>query len=142
MAYPTILHQFFEEVWSQGNESAVEQLIAPDGIIHRLDEAGTEARGPEEFKPFFRRMRAAFPDMRVTVEDYVEQGDKVAARWSARMTHHGDGLGILATGRTVHITGMSFARISNGQIQEGWNNWDVHAMLEQVGLLPKAPSTP
>ena len=140
MAYPTILHRWFEEVWSQGNESVVDELLAPDGIIHRLDESGTEARGPEQFKPFLRRMLAAFPDMRVTVEDYIEQGDKIAARWSVRMTHHGEGLGILPTGRTVNLTGMSFGRVSKGQLQEGWNNWDVHSMLEQIGSLPKTPN--
>ena len=49
------------------------------------------------------------------------------------MTHKGDGLGVRATGKKVKITGMSIARIVNGKIVEGWDNWDRLAMLEQIG---------
>ena len=136
MEHPTLLHRWFEEVWNQGRETAIDELLSEHGMIHALDEAGNDTIGPAGFKPFFEKMRNAFPDMRVTIHDAIQQGDRVAARWTVRMTHRGDGLGVTATGKPVTITGMSFVRTADGKIVEGWNNWDVLSMMQQVGALP------
>lgn len=72
----------------------------------------------------------------VTIEDFVEHGNKVAARWTTSMTHRGDYLELPASGKTVTVTGMSFARIAQGKIVEGWNSWDMLAMRQQIGGTP------
>jgi len=69
----------------------------------------------------------------LTIDDTITEGDKVAARWTARMTHRGDHLGIPATNRQVVITGMSIVRVRDGQIVEGWNNWDIMSLMQQLG---------
>jgi predicted ester cyclase len=56
------------------------------------------------------------------------------------MTHKGDGLGVPASGKQVRLTGITIARIENGQIIEGWDNWDQLGMLEQIGAY-KRPET-
>ena len=77
--------------------------------------------------------RGAFPDIKLVVEDILGAEDKVVVRWSAKMTHSGDALGIAATDKTVRSRGISIARIARGKIVEGWDNWDQLGMLEQLG---------
>ena len=129
----TIVHRWFEEVWNKGRASAIDEMLAEDAMVYGLAEAGVDVRGPAGFKPFHEKLRGAFPDIHVTVEDTIEQGDLIASRWTVRMTHTGDDLGVQATGRRVTATGMTIARVRDGKIVEGWNNWDTLALMQQIG---------
>ena len=104
-------------------------------------EDGVKLRGPAEFVPFAQRIRGAFPDMNVVVEDVFGAGDRVVLRWSGTMTHLGDHLGMPATGKAVQITGITIARIVNKQIVEGWDNWDQLGMLKQIGAYERPQTT-
>ena len=84
--------------------------------------------------PFVERIRGAFPDINVVVEDAFGAKDKVVLRWSATMTHRGDHLGMAATGKPVRMTGITIARIGDKKIIEGWDNWDQLGMLKQIGV--------
>jgi predicted ester cyclase len=66
------------------------------------------------------------------VDDLVAEGDKVAVRWTANMTHMGDGLGFPATSKKVKLSGSSFLICGNGQILEGWNYMDLTRMQLQL----------
>jgi len=124
---------WFEEVWKKGRLSAIDEMLADDAVMHGLGEACQDTRGSDGFKPFVERLRGAFPDIEVTIEQTIEQGDLIASRWVARMTHTGDDLGVPATGRQVSVTGMSIARLENGKMVEGWNNWDMMSLMQQIG---------
>jgi predicted ester cyclase len=76
--------------------------------------------------------------MTVTIDQIVEQGDKVVARWTSTMTHKGDFLGFAPSGKKATITGTSIQRISGGKIVEGWDNWDQLGLLVQIGAVPAA----
>src|SRR5918992_537364 len=103
----TVIRRWFEEVWNRGREDAIDELFDEEGVAHGLaDEAGADLRGPVGFKPFFRRVREAFPEIEVVVEDTVSEGDKVAARCSVRGRHRGDSLGIRATDSPVEFDGI------------------------------------
>lgn len=128
-----VVYRWFEEVWNQGRAESIDALFAEDGISHGLGEAGVEVRGPAAFKPFLERLRGAFPDIHFTVEDTLVEGDRVAARWRAAMTHRGDQLGLPASGRGAEVTGMSIVRIADGKIAEAWNNWDQMGLMQQIG---------
>jgi steroid delta-isomerase-like uncharacterized protein len=104
-------------------------------------EDGDKLRGPEEFVAFAQRIRDAFPDMKLVVEDVFGTEDKVVLRWSGTMTHLGDHLGMAATGKRVQITGITIARIAKKQIVEGWDNWDQLGMLKQIGAYAPPPAT-
>jgi len=130
----TILHEWFDEVWNRGNRDAVERLLAPDAILHNLDEQGGDARGPEEFLVFWTRFRNAFPDTEVVMHDAVQAGDKVAGRWTATGTHRGDQLGFAPTNRRIEIRGMSMAIVRDGKVVEAWNLYDVMTMMQQLGF--------
>ncbi len=131
-----LLHRWFEEVWNKGRTEAIDELFAEDGIAHGLaDETGAPLRGPASFKEFHRKFRGAFPDIYVTVEDTVAEGDRVAARCTVRARHTGDDLGFAATKKPMEITGISIVRIKDGKIVEGWNNFDFMSMFRQLGAL-------
>jgi steroid delta-isomerase-like uncharacterized protein len=130
-----IAHEWYSRVWNEGNEAAIDELFAADGIAHGIvDDDGNEVRGPIGFKTFFRKFKGAFPDIHVVVEDTICEGDRVAARYVARGTHTGDALGIAATGRPIEITGMTILCVADGQITEAWNNFDMHGLNTQLGI--------
>ena len=129
-----VARRWFKEVWNEGKTQTIYDLLASDAIgIGELEE-GQPIRGPQEFVPFMERLRGAFPDIHMTIEDAFGAEDRVAVRWSGTMTHHGDHLGMAATGKAVRVTGITILRIRDGKIVEGWDNWDQLAMLKQIGV--------
>jgi len=130
------IRRWFEEVWNKGREEAIDEMFGEEGVANGLvDESGQPLRGPEGFKPFFRKFREAFPEIEVTVEDAIAEGDRVAARCSVRGRHRGDALGFAATDQPVKFTGITIVRISQGKIVEAWNNFDFMTMFQQLGAL-------
>jgi steroid delta-isomerase-like uncharacterized protein len=127
----TLVRRWFEEVWNHGRVEAVDEMMAADCVAHGLGDA--QVVGTAAFKAFHAKFKGAFPDIRITVDDVISQGDRAAVRFTIRATHGGDHLGVPATGRAVTVPAMSFVRCRNGQIVEGWNSVDMLGMLQQVG---------
>jgi steroid delta-isomerase-like uncharacterized protein len=130
----TIARRFFE-LFSQGDLDTIEQeLLSPDVVAHQpgmpepLDRAG--------FRQVGEMFRTAFPDLRVTIEDQVAEGDTVATRSVLYGTHTGPLQGIPPTGRTVTISGINISRIVDGKIVERWDEFDQVGMLQQLGVMP------
>ena len=114
-----LLTRWFQEVWNEGKTQTVYDLLSPDSVAIGQAGSGVELHGPEEFVPFVERIRSAFPDINVKVEDAFGADDKVVLRWSGHMTHRGDALGIPATGNSVRLTGITIARVVDGKIVAG-----------------------
>ena len=76
-----------------------------------------------------------FADLHIIIDDLIEEDDRVALRWQATGTLTGTAMGVAPTGKPMTITGMSILRVRNGQIVEGWNNFDVLGMHQQLGTL-------
>ena len=76
----------------------------------------------------------AFPDLRITVEDQIVAGDKVATRWTSEGTNSGPFGSMPATGRRIQISGLILDRVVDGKVVERWEQWDQMAMLQQLGL--------
>ena len=127
--------RWFEEVWNKGRRTAITELLAPDAVLHEDDK---DIVGPEGFYAFYDRLSAAFSDFRVTVQDTIAEGDRLCVRWTCSCKHTGDAMGMPATHRTVHVTGMSILRIANGRLVAGWQNWDMLGMLEQIQGLSRS----
>ncbi len=127
-----LVHRWFEEVWNKGREDAIGEMLASHCIVHGL---GPDMHGPKEFKQFHSAYRNAFPDITVQIHAIVAEGNIVAARWSGKGTHRGNGLGFRATDNTVHFNGMVFVRVEQGKLVEGWNNFDQLGMLQQIGIV-------
>jgi steroid delta-isomerase-like uncharacterized protein len=133
-----LIGRWFDEVWNLQRESTIDELFAADGIAHGLADGARPLPGPAVFQVFWNKFRSAFPDMHITLEDVMSDGDRTAARFSFAGTHGGDGLGIPPTGRRVRATGISITRWRDGKIVEGWNEFDVNGLLQQIGAAPAA----
>jgi predicted ester cyclase len=134
--YKTIIHEWFEEVWNQGDALAIDRLLGADTIVHGIvGKNGAVVRGPEGFKAFHSDFLNAFPDITVEVIDTVVEGDKMAARCLVSGTHSGNGLGFEPTGKKVEFTGMCIACVQNGKIVEAWNNFDFLTLYQQLDSL-------
>ncbi len=134
-----LLQRWFEEVWNKGRAEAIDEMFAEDGLAHGLsDEGGKPLLGPAAFKEFHAKFRGAFPDIIITVDDTVAEGDKVAARCSVRGKHTGDNLGFAATQAPAEFTGIAIIRVKDGKIAEAWNNFDFMTMYRQLGVIKPA----
>ena len=136
-----IVRQQEEELFTQGNLDAADEVYAPDFVGHDPSNS-EEVRGLEAAKRAASDYRQAFPDLRVTVEDLIAEGDRVAARLRFRGTHLGELDGIAPTGRRVDCTGIVISRIEEGKIAEDWANFDDLGMMRQLGLIPKPGQRP
>jgi steroid delta-isomerase-like uncharacterized protein len=134
--YPTIQHAWFNEVWNQANEAAIDDLCAEDVVGHGLTDAnGNEVDSREGFRSFYRAFRSAFPDIHVDVLETATEGDNVVARCRVRATHTGQGFVIPPTGAVVDFTGMCWIKVRNGQISESWNSFDFLKVMQQLGAV-------
>ena len=136
----TIVRRLFEEVWNKGNLSVADELFTPN-CEHHDASSPDFGRGPESEKKRATLYRTAFPDLRLTIEDIIAEGETVIARWSCRGTHKGDLSGIAPTGKQVTISGVSIARFTNGKMVEGWVNWDALGLMQQLGVVPELART-
>ena len=130
-----ISRRVIEEIFNEGKLEIADELIAPDFVGY--DPALPEPmRGPDGVKQQAAGYRAAFSDMRLTIEDDIAEGDRVVTRWTARGTHDGELFGIQPTGKETTVTGVSIDRIIDGRLVETWNNWDTLGLLQQLGAVP------
>ena len=97
-----------------------------------IHDGGIDTTGPGGFYPFFDRLSSAFSEFHVAIDDTLVDGDKICVRWTCTAKHTGGGLGIAPTGVTIHVTGISILRAANGKLVEGWQNWDMLGMMEQI----------
>jgi predicted ester cyclase len=79
--------------------------------------------------------RAAFPDVQLTVDDQIAEGDKVVTRWHCEMTHLGTLGSLPATGKRVTITGITIDRFEGGKIVEAWRSMDVLGLRLTIGVI-------
>lgn len=131
----SIIRRWVEGGWNQGNMALVDELFASDHMVHdpmTPDFPG----GHAAFKQFVTNLRTGFPDIHVTVEDMVAEGDKVAWRWVITGTHTATLMGIPPTGKSVRITGIVLSRFANGKWAEDYVNWDTLGMMQQIGVVP------
>ena len=121
--------RWFEEVWNKARREAIVEMIAENGVIHDGD---TDSVGPDGFCGFYDRIRSAFPEIHITVEDTFSEADKICVRWWCTAKHTGDGLGFPPTNRTAVFTGICIFRVLGGKIVEAWQNWDMLGMIAQL----------
>jgi steroid delta-isomerase-like uncharacterized protein len=128
-----VARRAIEEVYTGGNLDVVDELVNNHILVHS---PGAEFQGVTELKEFVRSLRDAFPDLQMTVEDQVAEGDKVVTRWTARGTQTGPFLGIPPSGKTGTMTGVEIDRFVDGKAAECWTSADYLGMMQQLGAIP------
>ncbi len=130
-----LARRVLEEVFNQGNLSLIDELFTEDIVNH--DAAFPEPQvGAVAARATVNGYREGFPDLSITIEEQLADGDRVATRWTARGTHRGELMGMSATGKQATVTGITIDRIVDGRIAETWTNWDTLGMLQQLGAVP------
>lgn len=134
-----IAYRFYDELWNKGNYDAAPELLHPDHFDHTMPLKDLP-QGRDGVIDLMKTFRAAFPDLVMSVDTVIAQGDLVAEVLTLRGTHTGSFLGIPATGRSIEIKSVNLCRIEDGLVRERWGASDDLGMLQQLGILP-APGT-
>ena len=124
-----IARRFIEEVLGQGALHLIEEITTPDYIDHNLPAGVTPGQSIAAF-------RSGFPGITFTVEDQMEDGDKVVTRWLATGEHTGNLYGIPPTHKKMTLTGISIYRVANNKIVGSWVEYDRMSMMQQLGVVP------
>ena len=127
----------YQRAWieglNHGDVSAAEVAFAPDCVVH-ITGVAQPLRGLGPWKELMTGLLRAFPDLHLTIEDQLVQGDRVAFRWRASGTHTGPLGAAPPTGKSVALDGLIVDRVANGRVQERWEQWDQSLMLQQLGF--------
>lgn len=126
--------QRFLRAWSADGLAIVDELASPD-ILVSYPFPPEPMRGREAFKDFLQKFVGALPDVTVSVDDIIAEGDKVAVRWRFRGTQDGPLFGWPPTGRTVEGSGLSFYRVVDGQVVEEIGVGNTLGVLLQIGAV-------
>ena len=122
----------YVEALNRGDSAFVEGYLHPEYVFH----------GPmgdlnkEQFSQSHAAILAAFPDLELTIEDQIAEGDKVVMRWTGRGRHEGEFQGLAPTGKEVVITGITISRIEGGKEIEAWEEVNMLGLMQQLGAIP------
>ena len=125
-----ILQGIYQAI-NTGDLTLLDKFVAPGYAEH-----SEGFQGVEPFRQQIAAFRAAFPDLHVTVEDLLIDGDRFASRTIVTGTHTGDLMGMPATGKHISVEAVDIGRIANGQAQERWGGLNMYSMLTQLGAIP------
>jgi steroid delta-isomerase-like uncharacterized protein/deazaflavin-dependent oxidoreductase (nitroreductase family) len=128
----TLVRRFYGE--GVHNPALFDELLAPTYVLHFP--GSLPISGIEHAKQLMVAYTSAFPDLQLTTEDMIAEGDKVAIRNTWRGTHQGTFQGIPPTGKHVTFTGTDIFRLAGGKIAEQWADLDALGMMQQLGVIP------
>jgi predicted ester cyclase len=130
--------RLLEQSFNTGNFELIDELVALEAVQHdpALPAQLRDLRGPDGIKRTVTMYRTAFPDLRMTVDEAIASGDKVALRWHSEGTHRGELAGLAPTGVHGSVTGISIDRWQDGKVVEVWAEWDNLGLARQLGAAP------
>ena len=131
----------FLEGFNTGNPAIAAALVAPNFANHDPSTPPLPA-GPEGYKQLLATYRGIYPDIHMTVDDLIAEGDKVVCRWTARGTNTGPLMGMPPTGKAVSVSAVYIFRVEAGKLAEAWGDFDALGMQQQLGLLPAPGGVP
>ena len=121
------------EVFNKDNFGLIEELVSTDFVERTVQPGVAPTRAG--FKQSAIELKKAFPDLRYTIEDSIESGDKIVHRLTARGTMQADYMGMRATGKPATWTEFHIGRVVNGRLTEHWGLVDQLGLLVQLGVI-------
>jgi predicted ester cyclase len=127
----------FDQVWRHGDVEAIDGAYDDDYAVHFMGEENRLV-GPDALGGYVGHLHDAFPDLAMTVEDRLVDGDRVTTRWAATGTHKGEHMGLPPTSAEVDLSGVVIDRVdeSEDEIAESWIYLALPAALRQHGIEP------
>ena len=133
-----VIRRFNDEAWNRGNLDIVDELVAPNFTTHfgiASGQHGMQGSSVDTLKRNISKLRNSFPDIHVTIDDVIAEGDKVVVHRTTRGTHKGEYLGINGTDKQVAWVSIGIYRIVDGKLQELWQASDQLGALQQMGAV-------
>jgi steroid delta-isomerase-like uncharacterized protein len=124
------------EAYNERDLEGEAAVLAPDYVAH-VPAAPGPLEGLEAWRQFSGSFADAFPDIRLTIEDIMAEGDMVAARVAFRGTHRGEFQGIPPTGKEVAFSSIEVNRVREGKVEEHWVELDLLGLMQQLGAIPE-----
>jgi predicted ester cyclase len=115
------------------NYDSFDEFVVPDFLDH--DPIPGQAPGRDGLKAAYKIFSDAFPDVWFTFEDLIAEGDMVVGRGVIEGTHKGTFLGLPPTNKHIKWTGTRMFRVRDGKVSEGWINFDLLTVFEQMGIM-------
>jgi len=127
--YRMLATRWFEDNWNRRRDEVVDELLAPEAVGHM---EGGDVHGRDEFRAVRAALLGAFPDLHLTIEDTLADGNQVAVRWRVDGTHRGDHFGFPASQRAVNFRGITWLRFDRDRLVEGWDAWNHGALMQAL----------
>ena len=124
-----------EECWNKRNTKLIDELFSNDAVLHNPQDP-TVAKGPQGAKTSLETYLTAFPDLKITIEKEITDGEYVVQHLRAIGTHTGPLMGMPATGKKANTTGVMTTKFDDGKIVEVWSFFDNLGLMQQLGLVP------
>jgi steroid delta-isomerase-like uncharacterized protein len=113
--------------------TTIDEVVAPDAVIRTP--LPIDATGADALKQIWAMLLRIYPDIHLTVEDLIGEGDKVVGRTTVTGTHRGEFMGVAPTGNSVTYNEMFIFRFADGRVVETWGVVDVYAQMKQIGVV-------
>jgi predicted ester cyclase len=129
-----IVRELHDIVWTSGELSAVDRLVAPQYVIHSDPGDPWEGKALDRatYRERVRYSRTGFPDLTFTIHDLIATEHRVCVRWSAEGKHAGDLVGLRATGKRLRFTGQTIYDIVRDQVAGHWQVVDRLGFMQQI----------
>jgi steroid delta-isomerase-like uncharacterized protein len=125
----------WEEIVNKQNPQAIEEVYAPNFVWHEPDQ---DIQGYEQARQFVSAFFKGFPDINISVEDVIAEGDKAVTRYTIRGTHQGETEEFgPPTEKQMELKGITIHRFEDGKIVEEWEAYDNLSVMQQLGLVPE-----
>ncbi|MCX6135849.1 MAG: ester cyclase [Ignavibacteriales bacterium] len=128
-----IIREYVANVINTGNVGEIEKYVSAD--YTEVSEGKRYPIGPAEAKEHILGVRQTYPDLAVTVEQQIADGEYVASCITARGTHLGVWLGIKPTGKVVTYTGVNIDWVVDGRITEHGGAANLLGPLLEIGAV-------
>ena len=130
-----LIQRFYDDVIGKGDLDVATELTADDFVDHEEGLPG-QPSGLEGVKFFVNTMREAFPDIKATVGESLEEGNLASAHVTLSGTHSGEFMGVPASDKTFEIETIDIIRVEDGKCAEHWGVTDTMSLMQQIGAVP------
>jgi predicted ester cyclase len=135
-----VMHRIADEIFSRGSAAAIDELVSQN-YVERSDLPPGWPTGPASFKQWVNTVRTGFPDLTMTIDTLVVDGDRAYGFVTLRGTHKGTFFGVPPTGKTAQWTESHLCILSGGKLTEHWGVIDQYGLLQQLGVIPASPQS-
>jgi steroid delta-isomerase-like uncharacterized protein len=130
-----LIQAFYDEMLVKGNLDRLDDLVTDDVIDHQEGLPG-QPEGKDGVIFFVNAMRSAFSDLKGTVGESLESGDRACAQVTITGRHTGEFMGVPATDKSFEIETIDIIRVEDGKCAEHWGVTDTMSLMQQIGAVP------